>query len=89
LPGTGTRNYNVDDGVYRQDVTWARSVLEWQASARGTLRQTLYRYDAQRDYRNVESYRLTPGADAVIRSGVLQRRHVHAVAGNRLDWTWD
>ncbi len=89
LPGTRTRNYNVSDGFYQQDVNWARSVLEWQASSRGTLRNTLYRYDAQRDYRNVESYRFNADASAVIRSGVLQQRHDHDVIGNRLDWAWD
>lgn len=89
LPGTSGRNYNVGDGVYAQDVTWARSLLEWERGSAGHVRNTLYRYDARRDYRNVESYRYTAARDGVERSGVLQQRHDQQVTGNRTDWTLD
>ena len=89
LPGTAGRNYNVADGLYAQDVSWARSLLEWDGGTAGRVRNTLYRYDALRDYRNVESYRYTAARDGVARSGVLQQRHDQQVTGNRTDWTVD
>ncbi|MBS7458104.1 TonB-dependent receptor [Coralloluteibacterium stylophorae] len=85
LPGSAFRNYNVADGHYGQDVTWVRSLTEWQAGADARLGNTLYHYDALRDYRNVETYR--PGADGgVERSGALLQRHDQEVFGDRLEW---
>lgn len=88
LLATQGRNYNVSDGYYGQDVLWARSLLEWTPSAASTLRNTLYHYDALRDYRNVESYRLTPDNSAVVRSGALLQRHDQQVYGDRLEWAY-
>ena len=87
LPETVGRNYNVADGYYGQDVLWARSLLEWTPGERDTVRNTIYHYDALRDYRNVESYRLTAGNEGVIRSGTLLQRHDQQVHGNRLEWS--
>ncbi len=49
------------------------------------LRNTLYAYDALRDYRNVETYAFNATNTAVARSGVLLQRHDHEVIGNRLE----
>ncbi|WP_407353188.1 TonB-dependent receptor [Luteimonas sp. R10] len=89
LPGTRRRNYNVSDGHYGQEVLWLRSLLAWRASERSRLSNTLYHYDALRDYRNVESYAFNDRVDGVIRSGTLLQRHDQQVYGNRLDWNWD
>ncbi len=86
LPGAVGRNYNVADGFYAQEVMWGRSLLTWDGGRLGRITNTLYRYDALRDYRNVESYRWDPDRDGVARSGVLQQRHDHQVTGNRTDW---
>lgn len=86
LPVTVGRNYNVGDGYYGQDVLWVRSLLEWTLEDGNSVRNTLYHYDALRDYRNVESYRLGAGNAAVIRSGALLQRHDQQVYGNRLEW---
>lgn len=86
LPETVGRNYNVADGYYGQDVRWARSLLEWTPGEHDTVRNTVYHYDALRDYRNVESYRLTPDSTGVIRSGALLQRHDQQVFGNRIEW---
>ena len=82
---TRFKNYNSVDGVYAQKVHWLRSITEWQAGTRVRLTNTLYAYDALRDYRNVESYRFNPANTGVIRSGILLQRHDHRLAGNRLD----
>ena len=89
LPETVGRNYNVSDGYYGQDVLWARSILEWSPGAADTVRNTIYHYDALRDYRNVESYRLSADNRSVIRSGALLQRHDQQVYGNRLEWSHD
>lgn len=81
------RNYNVGDGRYAQDVRWARSLLDWEPATGGRLRNTLYHYDALRDYRNVESYRLVDGG--VQRSAALLQRHDQEVWGDRVEWLHD
>jgi iron complex outermembrane receptor protein len=86
LPETIGRNYNVADGYYGQEVRWARSLLEWTPGERDTVRNTVYHYDALRDYRNVESYRLTADNTGVVRSGALLQRHDQQVYGNRIEW---
>lgn len=80
------RNYNAGDGRYAQDVRWLRSLLEWEAGPGSSLRNTVYHYDALRDYRNVESYRLAADGSGVQRSGALLQRHDQQVWGNRLEW---
>ncbi|WP_338772092.1 TonB-dependent siderophore receptor [Massilia sp. METH4] len=83
--GTRFRNYNSADGVYAKRVHWLRSVATWQASERAQVTNTMYAYDALRDYRNVENYRFTSDNKGVTRSGVLLQRHDQRVVGNRLD----
>lgn len=87
VDGTRTSNYNVADGHYGQKVLWARSLLEWRPSAQTQVRNTLYHYDALRDYRDVESYRLTADHQGVIRSGALLQRHDQQLFGDRVEWS--
>ncbi len=87
--GLRSKNYNSADGVYGQRVQWLRSLASWQATEALALRNTLYGYRAVRDYRNVETYTLTPDNAAVTRSGVLLQRHWQRVIGNRIDGTFD
>lgn len=82
-PGTLGVNYNVVDGRYEQDVTWLRSVLQWQPSAALAFTHTLYRYDALRDYDNVETYGFVNGNAQVQRSNALLQRHDQQVWGSR------
>lgn len=83
--GTRFKNYNSLDGVYDQRVHWLRSVSQVKPDKRTQWTNTLYAYDALRDYRNVETYRFNPDNTAVIRSGILLQRHNQRVVGNRLD----
>ncbi len=84
-PGTRFQNYNSTDGLYAQRVQWLRSVTQWQATPTLQLTNTLYAYDALRDYRNVETYRFNAANTQVARSGVLLQRHDHQVVGERLE----
>ncbi|MDQ1812360.1 TonB-dependent receptor [Massilia sp. CCM 9210] len=86
-PATRFKNYNSTDGVYAQRVHWLRSVAEWRASEAVQLTNTVYAYDAVRDYRNVESYRFNPANTAVARSGILLQHHEQRMLGERLDAT--
>lgn len=86
-PATRFVNYNAVDGFYEQRVKWLRSELSYRLSDRSTLKNTLYHYDALRDYNNVETYRFNPDNTAVIRSNSLLQRHDQQITGNRLEWT--
>lgn len=83
------KNYNSADGYYGQRVHWLRSLAEWRASDALQWRNTLYLYDAVRDYRNVETYRFTPDNRAVVRSGALLQRHEQRMVGNRIEGLYD
>ncbi|WP_369990995.1 TonB-dependent receptor [Pseudomonas xanthosomatis] len=81
-------NYNVADGRYEQRVRWLRSMLDYQVSDSTSLHSTLYQYEAQRDYRNLERYRYN-GAGDVVRSGPYLQRHQQSVLGERIELRHD
>ncbi|MFM9433999.1 iron complex outermembrane recepter protein [Janthinobacterium sp. CG_23.3] len=85
-PATRFKNYNAADGVYEQTVQWTRSLLEYRLSPQTTLKNTVYHYDALRDYRNVETYVFNAANTAVVRSGALLQRHDQQLSGERVEW---
>lgn len=87
-PATRFKNYNSADGIYQQRVQWLRSVAQWQVSDALQLRNTLYAYDALRDYRNVETYRFNAANTEVARTSPFLQRHDHEVVGDRIEATW-
>jgi iron complex outermembrane receptor protein len=87
--GTRFKNYNSQDGLYEQDVRWLRSVLEFKATDRLRFKNTLYHYDALRDYRNVESYAFNATNTQVTRSNALLQRHDQKLNGNRFEFNWN
>lgn len=82
---TRFKNYNTGDGAYEQTVQWFRSLLEYRLSEKTTLTNTLYHYDAERDFRNVETYRFNATNTAVIRSNTLAQKHGQSIIGDRLE----
>lgn len=82
-PRTVGVNYNVLDGRYEQDVNWTRSVLKWAPDARFAFTHTAYRYDALRDYENVETYSFVNANTEVERSNALLQRHDQQAFGSR------
>ncbi|MCZ8076139.1 MAG: TonB-dependent siderophore receptor [Paucibacter sp.] len=84
-PATFGVNYNVVDGRYEQDVSWARSMLDWRLSEQTALRHTFYHYDALRDYDNVEVYKFVQNNSQVERSSALLQRHDQQVWGSRME----
>ena len=83
--GIRDRNYNSADGIYQQRVQWLRSVTDWKASSALSFKNTLYVYDALRDFRNVEIYRYNGNNSAVIRSAAFLQRHDQHVLGDRVE----
>lgn len=84
--GTRFKNYNSQDGIYEQTVRWARSILEYKVTDKFSLRNTLYHYDALRDYRNVETYAFNATNTRVTRSNALLQRHDQTQNGNRFEF---
>jgi len=82
---TRFKNYNSVDGVYDQRVQWLRSIGVWKVNDALQLTNTVYVYDALRDYRNVETYRFNPSNTAVVRSAALLQRHDQTMVGDRID----
>ncbi|MCO7514489.1 TonB-dependent receptor [Pseudomonas guariconensis] len=97
LPGRSTmkidksrrfENYNVGDGRYEQRVRWVRSILDYQLGDSTSVQNTLYHYNAERDYRNLESYRYDNDGKVVRASPYLQR-HQQNVLGDRVELRHD
>ena len=85
---TRFKNYNSADGIYAHQVQWLRSIAQWRTSDALQFKNTLYAYDALRDYRNVETYRFNASNTQVIRTGTYLQRHDQKVLGNRFEGTY-
>lgn len=86
---TRFKNYNSRDGLYEQDVQWVRSILDIKASDTLRFKNTLYHYDALRDYQNVETYAFNAANTLVTRSNALLQRHDQRLNGNRFEFNWN
>ena len=64
---------------------WARSLTEWRAAPGVTFKNTLYYYRAERDFRNLETYRYNAANSRVLRSAALLQRHEQSLCGNRVE----
>jgi iron complex outermembrane receptor protein len=82
-------NYNVGDGRYEQRVRWVRSIIDYRVNDSTSLQNTLYHYDAQRDYRNLENYRYNADNSLVRRGSAYLQRHEQQVDGNRFELRHD
>ncbi|PWB30080.1 TonB-dependent siderophore receptor [Pseudomonas sp. SDI] len=78
-------NYNVEDGRYEQRVRWLRSITEYRFDDATSLRNTLYHYNTERNFRNLETYAYSADNSHVNRSGALLQRHDQELNGNRLE----
>lgn len=87
LDGTRFKNYNTADGLYEQRVSWARSILEYRMSDATQIKNTLYMYDALRDYRNVETYKFNAANTLVNRTAAYLQRHDQELVGDRIEAT--
>jgi iron complex outermembrane recepter protein len=89
---TRFRNYNVADGRSDSDQLLLRSDLTWRIADNIELRNTTWRFDADRGWKNAEGYVFcTAVVDVCTETGVIQRYygyffvyHDQRLLGNRL-----
>ena len=79
------KNYNVSDGIMRNNSLWTRAKLQWDINTDWTLRNELSHYTADRLWRNSESYSFA--APNLLNRSLTNISHDHQVLSNRLDLT--
>lgn len=84
-PAIRFKNFNAADGAYEQDVQWFRSILDYRLSDATQVKNTLYHYDADRDYRNVEQYRYNAANTLVTRSSAFPTAHGQSLIGDKIE----
>ena len=78
-------NYNTDNSLIRYEDQRLRARAEWQANDWLKLSNELYRFTADREWRNVESYALNAKTWQVRRSSYVNIEHDMDQTGNRLE----
>jgi iron complex outermembrane receptor protein len=81
-------NYNVRDSQITWADNWTQLKTEWTPSADVTVRNTAYRLQSRRHWRDVEQYRFDPATGLVNRSDYLEIYHQQEQIGNRFDATF-
>ena len=95
--GTRFRNYNVSDSRAESDQLFVRADIEWSPTEQLTFKNTLYRFDADREWLNAEGYvYCTQVVDVCTQTGVIQRYygyffvfHDQDLIGNRFTAQYD
>lgn len=89
LESTRRENYNVSDGKVEYMDLWPRLEVNWRINELATLRSSTFYMDAERHWRNVESYDFNSGTGLVDRSFFLEILHDQVQLGNRTDVLFD
>ncbi|MEE7458679.1 TonB-dependent siderophore receptor [Methylorubrum populi] len=80
-------NYNVRDSKIAFTDNWTQLRTEWTPTGDLTVRNTVYRLQSRRHWRDVEQYRFNPATGLVDRSDYLEIYHQQEQIGNRFDAT--
>ena len=88
LRSTRFNNYNVRDSQITWADNWTQLRTEWTPSADVTVRNTTYRLQTRRHWRDVEQYRFDGTTGLVGRSDYLEIYHQQEQVGNRFDATF-
>lgn len=83
--GTRFKNYNSQDPVFDQQVTWGRDILEYQVNKDTQIKNTLYVYKGDRQYENVEGYDWNATNSAILRGMSFAVNHNQTLVGNRIE----
>ena len=94
---TRYRNYNVSDSRAESDQLFVRADVEWSPSENLTFKNTLYKFDADREWLNAEGYiYCTQVVDVCTQTGEIQRYygyffvfHDQDLLGNRFTAQYD
>lgn len=85
---TRDKNYNVTDQVAESDQILLRTDLEWMPRSNIRLRNTLYYFDADRDWFNAEGFIFNTGTGLIDRTnGFFFVQHEQEMWGNKFDIT--
>ena len=84
-PGLREQNYNVEDAFWRVQQNRSRLRGEWKLQPDWRLEGELYRFDIDRQWRNLEEYQLSKDGQAVERLGYLGIAHRLRQAGASLE----
>lgn len=68
-------NYNVSDATWRMDQDRVQARLEWRLNEAVSARAVVYRFEAERQWQNLEEYALSADGKTVDRSGYLGIGH--------------
>ncbi|MGQ9427108.1 TonB-dependent receptor [Gilvimarinus sp. F26214L] len=82
-------NYNVRDALVEYRDLWPRVQLEWRLSDTVSFRHNSYYMDAERHWRNLETYAYNEASGAVDRSFYLEILHDQEQVGSRSDLLFD
>lgn len=86
---TRENNYNIRNGEIEYEDWWPRLGIHWRLNDNITLRSDTYYLEANRHWRNVETYENTQGTEDVVRSFYLEILHELEQVGNRTDLLMD
>ncbi|WP_409564119.1 TonB-dependent receptor [Methylobacterium sp. J-068] len=78
-------NYNVRDAKILWTDNWTQLRTEWTPSADVTIRNTAYRLQSRRQWRDVEQYAFNRDTGRIDRSDYLEIYHSQEQVGNRFD----
>ncbi|WP_349743142.1 TonB-dependent receptor [Roseateles cavernae] len=78
-------NYNVSDALWQVDQDRARARLDWRISDSLSARAVAYRFQADRQWRNLEEYSLAQDGQQIERMGYLGIQHRLRQSGLRAD----
>lgn len=79
------QNYNFNDSIVHYQDQRLRGRIEWQATDWLSVRNELYHFSSDRQWRNIEGYRYDPAAETVDRYDYLEILHDLKQTGNRLE----
>ncbi len=82
-------NYNVADGLVEYEDTWPRVHVAWQINDSVRLRSDVYYLEADRHWRNAESYAYVEETGLVDREFYLEILHDQEQLGTRNDLLFD
>jgi len=83
--GLRRANYNAEDSILSIRDQRLRGRAQWQVNDWLTVRNELYRFKAERHWKNIEGYRYQPGTNTIDRFDYLEIGHDLAQTGNRLE----
>ena len=78
-------NYNVRDAKILWTDNWTQAKAEWTPTADITIRNTAYRLQSRRQWRDVEQYAFNRDTGRIDRSDYLEIYHSQEQVGNRFD----